>query len=207
MIMLDTTADSDVTRSLLERITAGDREAVGELFERHRPSLCRAIKQRLGASLRVRADTSDVLQEVELEALKRMDDYLRRQPMPVLVWLLKTTHEQIRLIARQHLQAAKRSVEREVPLPDDSTRQVAALVEEHPSAELRRAESAAEVRWALAQLSEIDREIVALRNFEDLSIQEVAQQLEISPEAARKRYRRALLKLQKLLGDTRCDPH
>ena len=55
---------------------------------------------------------------------------------------------------------------------------------------------------ALAQLAEADREILFMRDFEGLSYEEFGWALAIDPAAARKRYGRALLRLQKLLADS-----
>src|SRR5262249_16986587 len=72
--------DSAETASLLERVAAGDRAAVGALLERHRPDLVAFVEARLDPRLRARVDPSDVVQEAQLEAARRMDDFLRRRP-------------------------------------------------------------------------------------------------------------------------------
>ncbi len=108
------------------------------------------------------------------------------------------------MIERQHVAAQRRSVRREVPLPDASSLQLAHQLlapAATPSQQLRRREAAQLVRQALAQLSENDREILLMRNLEQLSNAEVAQVLQIEPAAASQRYGRALLRLRKLLID------
>jgi DNA-directed RNA polymerase specialized sigma24 family protein len=50
-------------------------------------------------------------------------------------------------------------------------------------------------------MSDVDREIILLRTLEGLSNDEAAYLLEIAPEAAKKRYTRALLRLHKLLKE------
>jgi RNA polymerase sigma-70 factor (ECF subfamily) len=69
-----------------------------------------------------------------------------------------------------------------------------------PDEAAERAESRARIQQALADLGEHDRGVLALRHFEQLSNPEVAQLLEISPAAARKRYFRALKRLKDVLG-------
>jgi DNA-directed RNA polymerase specialized sigma24 family protein len=64
---------------------------------------------------------------------------------------------------------------------------------------LHRHELAAKVRHALADLSEYDREIIMLRNYEGLSNGEAACLLDVGHEAAKKRYTRALLRLRRIL--------
>jgi len=196
--------DSSETCRLLESVIAGDAAAFERLFERHRPAIRRAVQRRLGPMVRPRADPSDVVQETQLEALRRLDDFLSRRPMPFGLWLLKTAHERLLKIERRHLEAAKRSARREVPLPDSSSLHLGQLIARGPtpSVQLERRELAQRVRALLAQLTEPDREIIFLRNFDGLSNKEAACLLELSPEAAKKRYARALLRLETLMGQS-----
>lgn len=193
--------DSTQTRTLLEEAGLGDPDAFGRLFERHRPYLRRMAATRLDTRVRTRVDLSDVVQETQAEAFVRLGDYLQRHPMPFRLWLLKTLHQRLRKIHEQHLEAAKRSVDREVPLPDASALELADRLLNRgpsPSAHARREDLARQVRRLLAQLADQDREVLMLRNFEKTSNDEVALLLEISPEAAKKRHLRALLRLRKL---------
>jgi RNA polymerase sigma-70 factor (ECF subfamily) len=192
--------DSSGTRSLLQDVTAQRADAFEQLFKRYRSLLEGVVRKRLDRRLLSRVDALDVVQETHVQALKRIDDYLVRRPMPFRLWLIKTACEQIRRVERLHLETAKRAVDRELPLPERSSLQLAMRELSSPSGPMQRRETAARVNSALAELSEQDREIILLRHFEDLSCSEVAVLLEISSEAARKRYRRALLHLQKYLS-------
>jgi RNA polymerase sigma-70 factor (ECF subfamily) len=194
--------DSAETQRLLEQVRAGDPRAFDRLFARHRLYLHRVIGFRLDPRLRPRLDPSDVIQETQLEAFRRLPDFLERQPMPFRLWLRKTACERLLMARRQHLAAGRRSVAREVPLPDASSLQLARQLlapGPAPSDQLRRQELADQVRQAVARLPERDREILLMRNLELLSNQEVAQVLGIDPAAASQRYGRALLRLRKLL--------
>jgi hypothetical protein len=71
-------AVTDETGDLLRRSRAGDPRAVDELFGHHRVALRRAIAQRLGGMLRARVDPSNVVQDVQIDALGRLTDYLGR---------------------------------------------------------------------------------------------------------------------------------
>ena len=195
--------DSTETFRLLERARLGDTQALEKLFQEHRPALRRAIERRLDPRLLPRVDVSDIVQEAQLEAFNRLDGFLQRRPMPFRLWLLKTAHERLLKLVRRHLDAAKRTIYREVPLPDRSSLHLAQRLVARgaaPSSQARHDELAHRVRVALAELPETDREIVLLRNFEGLSNQEVSLLLEICPEAAKKRYARALLRLRKALN-------
>lgn len=194
--------DSAQTQDLLRQIRAGDRAAFERLFAEHRPELHRFIDLRLDPRLRARIDASDVVQETQMEVLSRLADFLERQPMPFRLWLRKTAYERLLKIRRRHVEAERRSLAREVPLPDHSSfalaRQLLASGST-PSQHLDKHEIARRVRQAVAQLAEADREILLMRNFEGMSNQEVAQVLQISPVTASQRFGRALLRLRKLL--------
>jgi RNA polymerase sigma-70 factor (ECF subfamily) len=199
--MDDPTPDTAETRGLLEQARAGDRRAFEQLFAQHRAYLRQSIALRLDPRVRPRVDPSDVVQETQLEAFTRLADYLERRPMPFRLWLRKTAHERLLKVHRHHA-ADRRSVAREVPLPEQSSLFLARQLlagGSTPSQHLSRKEIARRVGLALAQLPETDREILLMRNFEGLSYQEVGCVLEIDPAAARKRYGRALLRLRQLL--------
>ena len=64
-----------------------------------------------------------------------------------------------------------------------------------------RAEAQVRLQDALVEMDDVDREIIALRNFEELTNKEAADVLGLDPSAASKRYIRALMRLQQALGD------
>src|SRR5262245_51087035 len=100
------TPDCAETQRLLERAQAGDAEAPEQLLARHRPFLRQLVELRLDPRLRARVDPSDVVQEAQLDAFRRLADYLRRRPMPFRLWLRKTAQQRLLKVQRQHLQAA-----------------------------------------------------------------------------------------------------
>src|SRR5262245_11263712 len=113
--------DSAETARLLAQARAGHADAVAGLLDRHRPYLHRVIDLRLDARVRGRVDPSDVVQETQLEATRRLDEYLTRQPMPFRLWLRKLACDNLVEARRRHLGAARRSVERELALPERSS--------------------------------------------------------------------------------------
>jgi RNA polymerase sigma-70 factor, ECF subfamily len=195
--------DSAETQGFLRDAAAGDRLAFDRLLARHRPELRQFVELRMDPKLRGRVDPSDVVQETQLEAFRRLPDFLERQPMPFHVWLRKTAYERLIMARRQHVQAAQRAVGREVPLPDRSSLLFAERLWPRgstPSRRLGRRELARRVHQVLAQLPDADREILVMRNLEERSYPEIACILDIDPAAARKRYGRALLRLHTLLA-------
>jgi RNA polymerase sigma-70 factor (ECF subfamily) len=196
--------DSAETRTLLEQARAGDRHAFDQLFAREQEGLHQFIDLHLDLRVRARVDASDVVQEAQMEAFRRLDDFLKRQPMPFSLWLRKTAYERLLKIHRYHIETARRSVNREAQLPPQSSLLLAQQLLAHgssPSKQLSRREIATRVNRALGELPEADREILLMRNIDRLSYEEASCILDIDAAAARKRYGRALLRLRKLLLD------
>jgi RNA polymerase sigma-70 factor (ECF subfamily) len=199
-------SDSTTTRRLLEQARQGDKQSLNQLFSRHRPDLLELVTLRLDRRLCSRVDPSDIVQETHLEAARRLDDYFRRQPMPFYLWLRKTAQQRVAMMHRQQLTAAGRDVRVEVPLPEGSSVQLAQQLLAHelkPDEAAARDELVRHVRCALGRMSDADREILLMRDFEGLSYQELAYVLGIEPEAAKKRHGRALVRLHKLLMEER----
>jgi RNA polymerase sigma-70 factor (ECF subfamily) len=190
------------TDRLLRQAAVGDKLAFAELFDRFRPYLHQVFALRFDAKLRSRIDPSDVMQETQLEVFRRLSEFLERQPMPFRVWLRKTALERLLKLREQHVEAQRRTVGREVPLPEESSLLLAyrlLAAGSTPSQQLSRQELARRVNQALAQLPDADSEVLVMRHFDELSYEEVAYTLDITPVAARKRYGRVLLRLQRLL--------
>ena len=117
--------DSAVTLDLFEGVRAGDRQALGRLLLRHQPYLQRFIELRLGPKLRARFDPSDVVQEAQAEAVRRLPDYLEQPRLPFRLWLRQLAHDRLLNLWRDHAVTARRSVAREVELPEGSAAEFA----------------------------------------------------------------------------------
>ncbi|MGH7200399.1 MAG: sigma-70 family RNA polymerase sigma factor [Planctomycetaceae bacterium] len=200
--------DSEKTQQLLSGARQGDAAAVGDLMDRHRAALRRMVNLRLDRRLAGRVDASDVVQDVLLEAHRRLEEYLREPRMPFHLWLRQLAKDRIIDMHRRHRAAQRRSVERERPLaaaaPDQSSLDLAARLidpELTPAAENIRKELAARFETALAQLDEDDREIILMRHYEHLGNNEAAQALGLTPAAAGMRHLRALRRLRAILGE------
>lgn len=194
---------------LMKRAGDGDREAVGELFALHRARLRRMVDLRMDGRLRGRLDASDVLQEAYLEFARSLNDYLRKPEAPLFLWLRFLTGRKLQALHRRHLGTKFRNAGREVSiqrgaLPEASSLNLAAQLLGRfttPSEAVARAEVQLRVQEALNTLDPIDREVLALRHFEQLSNAETAQVLEISEAAASNRFVRALKRLRKIVED------
>jgi RNA polymerase sigma-70 factor (ECF subfamily) len=202
--MAEIEPDSQVTQALLEQAAAGDPKACGRLLRRHRPGLVEFVDAHLDPLLRARLDASDVVQEAQLEVSRRLPDFLSRRPMPFRLWLRKTAYERLLMLRRQHIQAARRSVRREVQLPDRSSLVLAQnLVDPAgaPNRRLGKQEMAQRMQEALGRLAEADREVLLMRHYEELSYEEIGCILDIEAATARKRAGRALVRLHKILAE------
>jgi RNA polymerase sigma-70 factor, ECF subfamily len=199
--------ESDELEGLLDRIRRGDQDALADLFSRHRDRLGRMVEFRLDGRLRGRVAASDVLQEAYIDALKRLPHYQADPGMPFFLWLRWITVQRLIEVHRQHLGARIRDVGREVSIgcgasPSASSARMIELMGDltSPSQAAQRAETMSQLEQALDGLDPIDREVLALRHFEELSNQEAAAVLEIQPAAASKRYVRALERLKNALS-------
>jgi RNA polymerase sigma-70 factor (ECF subfamily) len=196
------------TEELLRQAENGDPGACAGLLARHRDRLRKMIAWRLDRRLAARVDPSDVVQEVLLEANGKMDRYLRERPLPFFPWLRALAAERLALLHRRHVRAQGRSVLREEPgvlnLPDESAAELAARLvtsSTSPTQRALRQEQRERVRQALGRLSERDREVLVLRNLEQLSVADTAEVLRISAGAVKLRHLRALERLRALLAE------
>jgi RNA polymerase sigma-70 factor (ECF subfamily) len=195
------------SRNLLDRAGRGRPEALGELFDRYRDRLGRLVQLRMDQRLQGRIDPSDVLQEAYLEFARCLADYLRNPDRPFFLWLRHLTVMKLHALHRKHLGVKMRDARREVsihgePLPQASSVSLAAQLLGRltsPSQAAVRAELQIRIQEALDSMDLIDREVLALRHFEQLGNAETAQVLGLSETAASNRYIRALKRLKQIL--------
>jgi RNA polymerase sigma-70 factor, ECF subfamily len=199
---------SDDDLRLIERAKTGDGSAAGEALVRHRARLRRMVEARLDRRVRGRIDPSDVLQEGFVDAVARFPGYLADPKLPLFLWLRLVMGERLAKVHRDHLGAQIRDANREVslyrgPMPMASSAALAAHLlgkETTPTQAAVRAERLVRLQEALNSLEPLDREILSLRHFEELTHAEAARVLEIGEAAAAKRYIRALKRLKDLLA-------
>lgn len=199
---MSTGEDSTDTKRLLDRALDGDRLAIDRLFDRHLPAVKTSIRRRVSPRARARFDASDVIQETHRTAREKFDDFLSRRPMSFRLWLIMNAQQRLVDLERRHILAAKRAIDREVPLPDASSLNLLGALASKvkaPEDALVAKEQAQVVRRCLAQLAELDRQVLMLRIFDGLKNIDVSAVLEITPDAAKKRFARAIERLRMLL--------
>jgi RNA polymerase sigma-70 factor (ECF subfamily) len=180
---------------------------MGELFNLHRDRLRRMIQFRIDHRLQGRIDPSDVLQEAFLEFAQALPVYASNPEAPFYAWLRCITGRKLQALHRRHLGTHMRDAGREVslyggPLPEASSVLLAAQLLGKlttPSQAFARAELQLQIQEALNRMETLDREVLSLRHYEQLSNQEAAFVLGISEAAASVRFMRALRRLKQLL--------
>jgi RNA polymerase sigma-70 factor, ECF subfamily len=201
----DTPADPS---GALAKLRGGDTRTLATLFDQHRDCLRRMVELRLDPRLRGRLDASDVVQEAFLDVARDLEAYLANPGLPVLLWMRLHVGRRMTTLHRQHLGTRMRDAGREISLfhgalPEASSAALASMLlgrHTSPTEAAQRAERLLKVQEALNSLDAIDREVLALRHFEQLGRAETAQVLGITQEAGAKRYFRALKRMKDALA-------
>src|SRR5690242_10158075 len=200
--------DTGLLDDLVRRATRGDQAALAELFAHHRGRLRQMVRLRLDRRLQGRVDPSDVLQDAFLDVARRAPEYVADPRLPFFLWLRLLTGQRLLMVHRRHLGAQMRDAGQEVslyrgPLPQASSASLAAHLLGRlttPSQAAVRAEMQLRLQEALNQMDPLDREVLALRHFEELSNSETAAVLGLQKAAASNRYVRALRRLKEVLS-------
>ncbi len=199
--------DSNAIEELLRRAKQGDSQSLAELFGIYRERLKRMVRLRLDRRLQGRIDLSDVLQEAYLDLARRAQEYFAESTIPFFLWLRLLTGQRLLAIHRQYFGTKMRNLGREVALRNGAMPQAtsASLAAQllgrltSPSLAAMRAEMQLRLQDALNSMDPIDREVLVLRHFEELTNLETAEVLGLQKTAASNRYVRALKRLREIL--------
>lgn len=188
--------------------TPGSAEAseslwLAEAWHEHKERLTHLLSSRVPPALLRRMGVDDLMQEAYLACGRRVEFLQQRPELPVYVKLRRVALQALADMERKHLAAGKRDAMKEADLDDDgSTMDAWAQFADSissPRSHLERIERQAFARRVLAALPAVDREILELRHFEELSNAECAAVLEITQKTASIRYVRALKRFRDLL--------
>ena len=202
------TEQADDSPGVAEPLSRVDQEALAALFAEHHPRLWRMIRFRMDRRLIGRVDPDDVLQESYLAAAGRLKDYERSPTCAPFVWLRTMVMQTLTDLHRRHLGAQMRDAGREIGrqdlrFPHNTSASLAAQFVGHltsPSQAAVRAEAYAQVEQVIVNMEPLDREVLALRHFEELTNSEIAEVLGIQQKAASIRYVRAVKRLKSILS-------
>ena len=195
---------------LLQRLREGEDPVLGPLFDHYRERLWRMVRFRLDPRLEARIDPDDVLQEAFIDANKRLDAWRKDSEKSFFVWLRLIVGQTMTDLHRRHIGAKKRNAGMEVSLHAGAgpsapsltlSKQLLASLTSPSNAAIR-AEARTQFEELLEQMEPIDREILTLRHFEELSNSEVCEILDLKPAAASNRYVRALMRLRKFVDES-----
>lgn len=177
---------------LFVRARGGSREALGTLFERYAPRLHALIRFRLGPQLRRRLESRDILQVTLMRAFQGIERFEGSGSGSLMAWLGTIARDEICDQADFH-RRQKRDAARQAPLDE----RVDGLAEEIRSevSRLQLLEDSERLERALDTLGESQREVILLRNYEELSFREIGERLGKSPDACRMQLARAMTAL------------
>jgi RNA polymerase sigma-70 factor, ECF subfamily len=199
--------EGQATTELLVDVREGKPQAVEELFDRHRDPLRRMIAMRLDQRLAQRVDVSDIIQDVLIEANRRLVEYVNSPTIPFHLWIRQIAKDRIIDAHRRHRMSAKRSIDREQgPIGFASNQESAIDLANQfkdggltPAAAATQKELAHHMEMAIGHLKQGDREIILMRHYEQLNNQEIAQSLGLTEPAASMRYLRAIKRLREVI--------
>lgn len=201
-------SNSSGTIRLLELAGKGDQAGFAALFATIGERLARMISLRIDPRMAGRIDVADVLQEVQIEAWRHLADYQRIPSVPFYFWLRGLAANKLRELHRRHLGTRMRDARRETRLfgdavPATSSHALAGFLADTattPNRAAMRAELKDRLAAVIDGMEPLDREVLALRHFEQLTPAETAEMLQISEKAAGMRYLRALKRLKEILS-------
>lgn len=195
------------TEELLIDAKSGNEVAINQLFGHHQESLRKMIRIRLDKRIQNRIGVSDVLQNVLIDAHRRLRKYLESPSMPFHLWLRQIAKDRMIDSYRRHRGSAKRSVDREQQMTvprgsDKSSLNLANLIADSqltPEVHAIKKEMAKQVNASIALLSRKDSEIIVMRHVDNLTNQEISNVLGLSEPAASMRYLRAIRRLREVI--------
>jgi RNA polymerase sigma-70 factor (ECF subfamily) len=193
---------------LLHRAQGGEEEALRKLFEPHHERLRKMVRLRFDRRLRGQYASSAVLDEVYREAGRRLTEYQPGTPLSLFLWLRLLTGQTIQAIHRRHLEGEAWEAGPEVSLyrgalPEANSVSLAAQLLGHMTSAGQaavRAEMQIRLQDTLNSMDPVDREVLTLCHFEELTNNEAAAVLGLDKAAATQHYVRALKRLKDILS-------
>jgi RNA polymerase sigma-70 factor (ECF subfamily) len=206
MNMINSLVDQESTNDELALLRAGGQRALADLLSEYYPRLARMVEFRLDSRLVGRIDPDDVLQEAYIEAARRLREYLAEPSVSFFVWARQITWQVLLAVHRRHL-GQRRDARQEVSLYGRRAGATTSFSLMHqlagqstsPSMLAIRQERHLMLRATIRGMPRLDREVLTMRHYEQLSNSEVAQILGITTTAASNRYVRALKRLRSSL--------
>jgi RNA polymerase sigma-70 factor (ECF subfamily) len=174
---------------LLRRAREGSPDALGTLLDGCRGELRRMIRRRIGRALRLRLESSDILQATMIRAFRHIRQFDGGGREQLMAWLVRIAQNAI----RDEADFARRK-RRDLALTMPLTTEPDTLPARYRSqlVHLILEEDTLRLRLAMASLDPLQREVIRLRRYEELSFQEIGGRLGRSPDACRMLLARAM---------------
>lgn len=169
-----------------------------ESLEQHRPRLLAALRRRIDPGLAARIDPEAVLNDAFLDAARRWEGVRNRPGLSVYAWLYRIARDRL-IEAWRRETRGRRDVRRDLPWPERSSAAFGLDLMNpgtRPSEAAVRGEVRDRMTRALGLLKDGDRDVLWMRNAEQLSFGEIGQVLGVTENAATVRYVRALKRLK-----------
>jgi RNA polymerase sigma-70 factor, ECF subfamily len=205
---MSVSTNSSRTHRLLVALGSGDKPRLfEELFVRHRERLRKMIRLRLDWNLRGKVSSTSVLEQVKQVALKRIDEYREDSSRTFYVWLRIIVGELLERLHRENSVLLEGIGGREIHFPRNALPEVTAASmaaqlfgDRGTNQSANRASMIALLESALNGMDRLDREIISLRNFEELTADESAVVLGMSKSSSTVLHLKALKKLNDILN-------
>jgi RNA polymerase sigma-70 factor, ECF subfamily len=196
-------SEEALLEGLLGRVLAGDSGSREALFQQLRTYLLFVARDHVDPHLQGKFGPSDIVQQSMMKAVEELPHFRGTTAVEFKGWLRQILVNEANM-ARRTFAAAKRDIRREVALePADATSaalRVLDPIDEHPTprANALAREQADRVRGLMDQLPENYRQVVRMRNWEELSFEEIAARMNMSTSGVAKIWYRALIEVQRL---------
>jgi len=194
----------DGAQALIASARGGCPDSVGRLAQRYRRYLLHVARESLSPALRAKAGASDLVQETLLHAQERFERFEGTSEDELLAWLRRILYFRALDVARRYSTTAARDVQRELSLADlGGSRHAPPIVDSAPTpcTDLLAKEQLETLTAAVAELPEESQQLIRLRNVERCSFRDIGEIFGCSPDAARKRWVRALAQLRSAMNE------
>jgi RNA polymerase sigma-70 factor (ECF subfamily) len=170
--------------SLIRRAKQRDQEAFAQLYEKHFDRIYRYVALRIGDKI----EAEDMTQQVFLHALQSISSF-KWKGIPFSAWLFRIAHNQMVDYLRKKTKRAT------VPIDESQ-----ASSDGNPQLMAEHSQDIEQLLLATKQLTQAQREVIALRFASELSTAQVAKVMGKSQGAVKALQHSAIVALRKALS-------
>ena len=180
---------------LVEQARAGDLVAIDQLVSQWRNYLLLIANQDLDQELQPKVAPSDMVQQSLLDVQQHIVDFRGSSEAEFRAWVRQILRNNIQTARRRFKTAKQRDLNREIDI-DDSGNPPLLHAEDSPSAAALNLERESVLESAMQKLPKHYRQVIQLRNWEELTFVEIAKRMDSTEDSVRKLWARALLRIQ-----------